>query len=80
MIDKNPHWCWPGGGSSDAAAMINWFNNEYRLNLSEDALIGLALKFGADVPYCLYGQPAIVTGLVRKLTSLNLIYPNIYCL
>lgn len=77
MIDKKiPIGAGLGGGSSDAAAMINWFNNEYRLNLSEDALIGLALKFGADVPYCLYGQPAIVTGIGKEINFIKLNLPK----
>lgn len=55
-IDKNiPVGAGLAGGSTDAAAVLKLLGGE---GLSE---IGLTL--GADIPYCLYGRPAVVRGI-----------------
>ena len=75
-----------GGGSSNAAAIINYINNEYKLNLSNFDLISIGKLFGADIPYCLFDNAAIVRGIgeVIEFIDLNLeediviVNPNIY--
>lgn len=53
-----------GGGSSDAAVFLMWLNAQAGMrSLSEDALHGLALTLGADVPFFLRNTPAWVTGI-----------------
>lgn len=52
-----------GGGSSDAAAALKAFVALLHLDISEDALKGLALTLGADVPVCLEGRPAWMSGV-----------------
>jgi len=56
-----------GGGSSDAAAVINYLDDYFKWNLSDEEKIGLAVKVGADVPFCLFNKPAIVSGIGEKL-------------
>jgi 4-diphosphocytidyl-2-C-methyl-D-erythritol kinase len=56
-----------GGGSSDAAAVLNYLDSHYGWNLSDAKKIELGLKIGADVPFCLFNRPAIVTGIGEKL-------------
>jgi len=56
-----------GGGSSDAAAVLNYLDTYFKWNLSDEDKIELALKVGADVPFCLFEKPALVTGIGEKL-------------
>jgi len=56
-----------GGGSSDAAAIINYLDDYFKWKLSDEEKIGLAVKVGADVPFCLFNKPAIVSGIGEKL-------------
>jgi 4-diphosphocytidyl-2-C-methyl-D-erythritol kinase len=56
-----------GGGSSDAAAVINYLDDYFKWNLSDEEKIALAVKVGADVPFCLFNKPAIVSGIGEKL-------------
>lgn len=56
-----------GGGSSDAAAVINYLDDYFKWNLSDEEKISLAVKVGADVPFCLFNKPAIVSGIGEKL-------------
>lgn len=51
-----------GGGSSDAAATLVGINELFSLNLSEDRLRGIALEIGSDIPFFVFGQPAIGRG------------------
>lgn len=87
IIEKNiPVGAGLGGGSADCASIINYLNETYMLNLSNDQLINIGVLFGADIPYCLFDNPAIVrkTGEDITLTNLNIeddmfiIYPNIF--
>ncbi len=52
-----------GGGSSDAAATLRALAALWDLNIADDALQSIARTLGADVPVCLGGAPAWMTGL-----------------
>ena len=56
-----------GGGSADAAATLQALADLWRLKLSEQELLGLAAKLGADVPMCLLGRTALASGIGEKL-------------
>ncbi len=51
-----------GGGSSDAAATLLALNELFRCGLSNAELRELALEIGADVPFFVFGAPAIGRG------------------
>ena len=59
-----------GGGSADAAATLLALNRLWRLNLSEERLLELGLKIGADVPFCLTGGFQRVRGIGEWLEPL----------
>ncbi len=52
-----------GGGSSDAAAALKALGELWRLDLGERHFQGLAESLGADVPVCLFGEPAWLGGI-----------------
>ena len=52
-----------GGGSSDAAAVLTGLNRHYGYPFSPIELNRMGLEIGADVPFFLYGRPAVVTGI-----------------
>ncbi len=47
-----------GGGSADAAALINGINKIYKLKMTDQEKIDIAIQIGSDVPYCLFNKPA----------------------
>lgn len=59
-----------GGGSSDAATTLLGLNAVWELGLSIDALAGLGLKLGADVPVFVRGYAAWGEGVGERLTPL----------
>ena len=59
-----------GGGSSDAAATLRGLTRLLRLPLSEARLCRLGLAVGADVPFFLFGRPALVQGIGERLKPL----------
>ena len=61
-----------GGGSSNAAAFLKFLNERCKLNLSLEQLIEIASKIGSDVPFFIYGKPAIVKGLGEKTEPVDL--------
>lgn len=56
-----------GGGSADAAALLNVLNAAAPEPLSPDALHELARSLGADVPFFLLSRPALATGVGDRL-------------
>ena len=48
------------GGSTDAAAVLKCLNKLFEVNAPYEELADLALKIGADVPYCINGGTAIL--------------------
>jgi 4-diphosphocytidyl-2-C-methyl-D-erythritol kinase len=59
------------GGSTDAAAVLKAMRDIYEVNVSNEQLMDLALKIGADVPYCIIGGTALCEGIGEKITKLN---------
>lgn len=51
-----------GGGSADAAATLQALCRLWSVDLSQEALHGLAARLGADVPFFLDGGTALATG------------------
>ena len=51
-----------GGGSSDAASVLNGLNDLWELELELGALEEIATEIGSDVPYFLSGGTALVQG------------------
>lgn len=64
------------GNSTDAAAIIKGINQLFNLNLSYPQMEAIAVKFGADIPYCLYDSPAIVRGIGDQIELIKLPLDN----
>jgi 4-diphosphocytidyl-2-C-methyl-D-erythritol kinase len=52
-----------GGGSADAAATLDGLAELWDLDVDDEDLARLGIDLGADVPVCLYGGPAYVSGI-----------------
>jgi 4-diphosphocytidyl-2-C-methyl-D-erythritol kinase len=61
-----------GGGSSDAATVLVALNALWETGLDDDALAGLGLQLGADVPVFVRGCNAWAEGVGEQLTPLAL--------
>ncbi len=62
-----------GGGSSNAATVLNALNTLWQLHFSSDVLHELALSLGADVPFFLNDSTsAFASGIGEQLTAMNL--------
>ncbi len=55
------------GGSADAAAAIRMITKLCHLDLSREELITVGKKVGADVPFCIFNEPAYVNGIGEEL-------------
>ena len=60
-----------GGGSADAAAALRLCAQLWRADIGNTAMARLALDLGADVPACLAGTTARMTGIGEKLAPLD---------
>lgn len=70
-IEKNiPVAAGLGGGSSDAAAVFRALNELFQVNLPLVALAKMGLRVDSDVPYCIYGDTALVSGRGDVITPL----------
>ena len=87
-IQKNiPHGSGLGGGSSNAAYLLNYFNSKMRLKLSKNKIKKLAGQIGFDVPVNLERRNAFLTGKRGEILRLNqkfrlnllIVYPNLIC-
>jgi 4-diphosphocytidyl-2-C-methyl-D-erythritol kinase len=64
-----------GGGSADAAAALRGLARLWDLQLPQDDLHDLALGLGADVPVCLRGEAAIMSGIGETLQPVAALPP-----
>ena len=62
-----------GGGSSNAASVLTALNNYYKKPFSKSELMEIGFSLGADVPFFIFGGPAIARGIGERLEKvLNL--------
>jgi 4-diphosphocytidyl-2-C-methyl-D-erythritol kinase len=61
-----------GGGSSDAATVLQGLNHLWDCKLSNQELATLGLQLGADVPVFVHGQSAWAEGVGELLTPIEL--------
>jgi len=59
-----------GGGSSDAATVLMGMNEILGLDLSEQQLMEIGLKLGADVPFFIFKKTALAEGVGEKLQTM----------
>ena len=87
-IKKNiPHGSGLGGGSSNAADLLNYFNLKMKLKLSKNKIKKLASQIGSDVPVNLERKNTFLTGKKDKILrfsqkfklNLLIVYPNLIC-
>ncbi len=70
-LDKRiPQQAGMGGGSADAAAALLALDKLYNTRLSVDDLCAMGVQVGADVPFCVLGGTAMVTGIGEGLEPL----------
>ena len=87
-IQKNiPHGSGLGGGSANAADLLNFFNSKMLVNLNKKELTKIARQIGFDVPISLEKKNTLLTGKKKEILRLNqnfklnilIVYPNIIC-
>jgi len=87
-VKKNiPHGSGLGGGSSNAASLLNFLNKKMRLKISKKEITKIANQVGFDVPVSLEKKNILLTGKKNKMIKINqkfklntlIVYPNIVC-
>lgn len=79
LVEKNiPVAAGLGGGSSDAATVLLGLNDMLAAGLTRDELMAIGASLGADVPFFLYGQPAIARGVGDVLQPLPVSLPPVW--
>lgn len=70
-VDKRVPWgAGMGGGSSDAATTLLALNRLWRLNWPRPRLLEIGLRLGADVPFFIGGENALVEGIGERLSPM----------
>lgn len=64
-----------GGGSSDAATVLMGVNELLELGLSDQRLMEIGVKLGADVPFFIFKKTALAEGIGNELTALDRVPP-----
>ena len=87
-IKKNiPHGSGLGGGSANAADLLNFFNLKLKLKIKKIKLKKIASQIGFDVPISLERKNTLLTGKKREILKFNnrfrfnllIVYPNSKC-
>src|SRR3954468_6142657 len=64
VLEKNlPVASGIGGGSADAAAALRLLARFWGVDVGQEALAAIAALLGADVPVCLAGRAAVMSGI-----------------
>jgi len=61
-----------GGGSADAASVMCALNDYWEMDLSIDELCAIGLTIGAELPVCIRGHSARVTGIGDKVDATDI--------
>jgi 4-diphosphocytidyl-2-C-methyl-D-erythritol kinase len=71
LIKKIPMTAGLGGGSSDAATTLMALNEMCSLKLKKNELIKIGAKIGADVPFFIFENAALASGIGDKLKTVH---------
>lgn len=61
-----------GGGSSDAACLLNSVSRHFGINLDNQSLKTIALEIGSDCPFFIDGKPSLASGRGEIMTPVEL--------
>lgn len=64
-----------GGGSSNAAVVLTALNNHFKTPFSKVELMEMGLNLGADIPFFIFGSPAIARAVGEKLEKVTNLRP-----
>ena len=64
------------GGSTDGAAVLKLLNKLFDIDANLETLCEIAVKVGADIPFCLVGGTCICEEIGEKLTTLEIPTPQ----
>jgi len=87
-VKKNiPHGSGLGGGSSNAASLLNFLNSKINLNINKKEINKIASQVGFDVPISLQRKNTIIIGRNNKILRIKqrfglnilIVYPNLIC-
>ena len=67
-----------GGGSSDAASMMQLLNDYYRLGLAAGEMEQRLSAFGADCPFFIRNKAVLAEGIGNEFTPINLSLADMY--
>lgn len=70
LVKRIPVAAGMAGGSTDAATALLVLNEMLGLPLTRERISEIAVRVGADVPYCVMGGTALSEGIGEKLTPL----------
>jgi 4-diphosphocytidyl-2-C-methyl-D-erythritol kinase len=71
LVKKIPMTAGLGGGSSDAATTLMALNKICSFKLRKSELMEIGSKIGADVPFFIFGNAALASGIGDKLKHLR---------
>lgn len=69
LVKRIPVEAGMAGGSTDCAAAFHAMRELYGLDVSDQELMELGVKLGADVPYCIMAKTALSEGIGEVLTE-----------
>ncbi|PIS30518.1 MAG: 4-(cytidine 5'-diphospho)-2-C-methyl-D-erythritol kinase [Candidatus Marinimicrobia bacterium CG08_land_8_20_14_0_20_45_22] len=72
LIKNIPTGAGLGGGSSNAATVLKFLNQNWEANLPDSTLVQIAVGLGSDVPFYLRGKAQIANGVGEILTPVKL--------
>ena len=87
-VQKNiPHGSGLGGGSSNAAILLNFLKSFMNLNIKKKETYEIANQIGSDVPIALERKNTFFDGKKNKISRIDtkfkfvsvIVYPNISC-
>ncbi|MBQ8032105.1 MAG: 4-(cytidine 5'-diphospho)-2-C-methyl-D-erythritol kinase [Butyrivibrio sp.] len=71
LVKRIPVAAGMAGGSTDGAAAYRALNELWGIGASDKELCELAVKLGADIPYCIMGGTALSEGIGEVLTPID---------
>lgn len=78
LLKKIPFGAGIGGGSADAAFMLQQLNQMFDLGVSDDDLAKLAQQLGADCPFFIYNRPLFASGIGEVFEEVGLSLKGYY--